>query len=206
MNFETFMASNHKVWSSKAHDMRQTAELLIQYDSEVFKKVFRDKEPARLPLFWTAGPARMLMGFSLENLIKAVILKNPDKLKDVFSKEGNISWGKHGHDLITLSELAGMDWNKTQYRYLELWQICSTWAGRYPIPFNEHQLPKKRKGMPTREALVQRRKKEIEKELEQNDPFKGAELWDQLHTGINHMESSEFIKMYEYCTSLLEEN
>ena len=75
--FEAYLASDHKVWLSKAHDMRQSAELLVQYDAEVFEKVFKEREQTRLPPFWTAGPARMMMGFALENLFKALLLKNP---------------------------------------------------------------------------------------------------------------------------------
>ena len=203
-NFEAFMASDQKVWRSKAHDMRQSAELLIQYDAEIFEKVFKEKKPTRLPHFWVAGPARMLIGFALENLPKALLLKNPAHLQKVFTKEGNLSWGKDGHNLVKLSTEAGISWSDTQHRYLELWQMCSTWAGRYPIPTNENQLPRQRRGMPTREALKKRSIKRLEKAIDNNDPFKGAELWDQLHTGIGYDESNAFVEMYDYCVSVLE--
>jgi hypothetical protein len=155
--FEAYMASDHKVWSSKAHDLRQSAELLVQYEAEVTKNIFEDKVQPRLPPFWTAGPARMMMGFALENLFKALLLKNPEHLSRAFSKEGNLSWGKDGHNLIKLSEEAGYEWGTKEIRYLELWQMCATWAGRYPLPTNEHQLPKQRKALSTREALLGKR-------------------------------------------------
>ena len=199
--FEAYMASDHKVWSSKAHDMRQSAELLVQYDAEVSKKLFKDKEQPRLPPFWTAGPARMMMGFALENLFKALLLKTQEHLARTFSKEGNLSWGKDGHNLIKLSEEAGFEWEAKEKRFLELWQMCATWAGRYPLPTNEHQLPKKRKALPTREALLKRRKKEIAKAIQISDPFMGAELWDQLHTGLGNVEFSTFKEIYDECLS-----
>jgi len=203
-NIEAFMASDQKVWLSKANDMRQSATLLFQYDAEVFIKVFKEKEPTRLPAFWVAGPARMLMGFALENILKALLLKNPDRLQKVFSKDGNLSWDKDGHNLIKLSSEAGISWSDTQHRYLELWQMCSTWAGRYPIPTNENQLPRQREEVPTREALEKRSSKRLEKAIDNKDPFMGAELWDQLHTGIVGDEFNAFVEMYDSCISVLE--
>ncbi|MFK7848906.1 MAG: hypothetical protein AB8G77_26705 [Rhodothermales bacterium] len=199
--FEAYLASDHKVWRSKAHDMRQSAELLAQYDAEVFEKVFKDREQPRLPPFWTAGPARMMMGFALENLFKALLLKNPEHLRNAFSKEGNLSWGKDGHNLIKLSEEAGFNWGKKEQRYLELWQMCATWAGRYPLPSNENQLPRQRKGLPSREALLKRSQKRIKKAIETSDPFMGAELWDQLHTGLGGDEFSTSKEIYDDCLS-----
>lgn len=202
--FEAYLASDHKVWLSKAHDMRQSAELLVQYDAEVFEKVFKEREQTRLPPFWTAGPARMMMGFALENLFKALLLKNPEHLQKAFSKEGNLSWGKDGHNLIKLSEEAGVEREKKQKRYLELWQMCATWAGRYPLPTNENQLPRQRMALPTREALLKRSKKRFEKALETSDPFMGVELWDQLHTGVGGDEFSTFKEIYDDCASRLD--
>ena len=203
-NIEAFVASDQKVWLCKAHDLRQSATLLFQYEEEVRVKIFIEKKPTRLPLFWTAGQARMLIGFSLENLLKAILLKNPDHLQKVFSKEGKLSWGNDGHNLVKLSSEAGISWSDTQHRYLELWQMCSTWAGRYPIPTNENQLPRQRKEMPSRDAFKKRSIKRLKKAIDNNDPFKGAELWDQLHTGIGDEEFNAFVEMYDSCISVLE--
>lgn len=202
--FEKYLASDHKVWSRKAHDMRQCAELLVQYDAGVFEKVFKEREKPRLPPFWAAGPARMMMGFALENLFKALLLKDPERRRKRFSKEGNLSWGSNGHNLIKLSEEAGFEWGKKEQRYLELWQMCATWAGRYPLPTNENQLPRQRKALPGSEALTKRSQKRIAKAIETSDPFMGVELWDQLHAGLGDHEFSTFKEIYDGCASRLD--
>lgn len=199
--FEAFLASDHKVWVSKAHDLRQSAELLVQYDAEVFEKVFTERKQPRLPSFWTAGPARMMMGFALENLLKALLLRDPEHLRKAFSKEGKLSWKGDGHDLIALSKEAGFEWGRKEEQYLELWQMCAKWAGRYPLPKNESQLPRQRKALPSREALLKRSQKRIEKAIETSAPFIGIELWDQLHAGVSADEYSTFKAIYDNCTS-----
>lgn len=204
--FEAYLASDYKVWCSKAHHMRQSAELLFQYNEEVSGKLFKEREQPLLSPFWTTGPARMMMGFALENLFKALLLQNPVLLREVFSKEGKLSWGNDGHNLIKLLEEAGFEWETKEQRYLELWQTCATWAGRYPLPTNENQLPRQRKALPSKKALLKRSKKRMGMAMETSDPFLGAELWDQLHTGLGGDEFSTFIKIYDGCVSRLESN
>ena len=100
--FEQYLASKPDVWINQARNLRYSAEALCLHHDEALQRVSQENWATRIPLFWGAGVTRMLMGFSLENLIKAILLQNPDKLKTVFGREGNLSWGKDGHDLLTV--------------------------------------------------------------------------------------------------------
>ena len=201
--FEQYLASRPDVWISQAHNLRYSAEALCLYNDKVMQQVFQKTEPTGLPVFWRAGVTRMLMGFSLENLIKAILLQNPDKLEMVFGREGNLSWGKDGHDLLTLSQETALNITPHEQPYLELWQLCALWAGRYPLPANEHNLPRQRKALPSREALLRRSRKRIAAAMKNGDPLLGVGIQDLLHTDIGDQELDIFGNVFDRCLALL---
>lgn len=202
--FEKFLTSRPQVWLVEASNLRQACETLCRYDREVVDCIFNKKTTPPGPAFFSARIARMLMGFSLENLFKALLLQDPGKFRKVFAKDARLSWDGDGHSLLKLSKGLNFQLSSTENRYLELWQICATWAGRYPIPLNMNGLPAQRVGAPTLEASVERARARSLKSIEQGDPLMGAEISDLLHGGINDMELGIFINLYDRCTDLLQ--
>jgi len=200
-NFEQNLASKPDVWRNEAINLRFTAEALWLYDDEVIQKVFHDRAPCRLPSFFSARVERMLLGFSLENLVKAVLLQDEKWFNDVFSKEGTLSWGKDGHNLLKLFQQANVETSLMERKYLEAWQLCALWAGRYPLPTKEIHLPRQRKPLPSQEALLKRRVKIMQIAHAENDQLLGAGIHDIIHSGVGSLEREAFIELFKRCDS-----
>jgi len=203
--FEKKLSLKPRVWRDEAINLKYSAEVLISYDEEVMDCIFNKKIQPRFPPFFSARVARMLMGFALENMIKAILLQHNNNVAEVFSKEGSLKWGKYGHNLLELFKKANIDVSVTETKLLELWQICSLWAGRYPIPANENDMPKVRKGLPSREALLKRRQKIIEEAIKRGDPFIGSEINDLMHSGVGALEITIFREIFSKCDTKLKE-
>jgi hypothetical protein len=197
--FEKELASKPDVWKKEASNLRYSAEVLLLYDEEVSNRLFKKKTPLRLPAFFSARVIRMLMGFALENIVKAILLQSPEKMEAVFSRDGNLSWGRDGHNLLKLFEDANIDISPTEETYLELWQLCALWAGRYPLPANEHDLPRIRKPLSSREALLKRSGKRIDKALDKGDQLLGVEIHDLMHSGVGDFEEKTFREIFARC-------
>lgn len=202
--FEKFMASKPQVWLVEAFNLRHACETLCRYDREVIDCIFNKKTSPPGPAFFSARIARMLMGFSLENLFKALLLQNPEKFRKAFGKDGGLSWGRDGHNLLNMSRDLKIQSSELEVRYLEVWQMCATWAGRYPIAMNEHELPKQRVGAPTLADSIKRATARALKAMEQSDPLMGAELSDLLHNGVNDLELNTFTNLFDRCNELLQ--
>lgn len=201
--FEQYLASKPTVWRNEAINLRFSAEAIQLYDQEVLECIFKKRIRPRLPGFFSARVKRMLFGFSLENLVKAILLQNPEKLTRVFGRDGNLSWGNDGHDLLKLFAEAGIETSKLESAYLELWQLCSLWAGRYPLPVNEHHFPRQRKPMASHEALLKRSQKRIERAIAEGDELMGAEIYDLMHGGVGDRELEIFHQLFNRCDSML---
>jgi hypothetical protein len=141
----------------------------------------------------------MLMGFSLENLIKAYLLQDRSMYDDAFSGDGKLSWGAKGHNLIHLFGRAGIEISDIEATYLDLWQTCALWAGRYPLPLKEHDLPRRRKSLSRAAALLKRAVKRITNARQRHDPLLGAEKHDLLHQNVGRLEWELFQALFERC-------
>jgi hypothetical protein len=201
--FEQYMASKPNVWLNEAYNLRGCVQALWLYDDEVTQRIFHERIAPRLPNFFSARVERMLMGFSLENLVKAVLLQDPEKYREVFAKEGNLTWVKDGHNLLKLFEDADVASSKLERTYLEAWQTCTLWAGRYPLPTKEIHLPRQRKPLPSREALLKRRQRMMQKAIAEGDELMGAGVNDIIHGGVGSRERDIYSEMFDRCLSLL---
>jgi len=201
--FEKFLATKPDVWISEAVNLRNSTEALILYDHKTFNDIFVKKQQPALTAFFSARVERMLMGFSLENLVKALLLQDKENIKKVFAKDHNLKWGKDGHNLLKLFQEAKINTDLSEKVFLELWQTCAIWAGRYPMPANENNLPPQRKGLPSQKALLKRRRKITEKAMAEGDHFGGTELNDLLLTSVGSDEIDSYREIFERCLKLL---
>jgi len=186
-NFEAEYCLEPKAWMHQAWNLRQACEALLLHDGDENDRIFRQKVATRLPIFWSPNIERMLMGFSLENLFKALILMIPGNAEQAFSKEGNLRWSVKSHDLVKLSKEAKFVLTMEEGSLLELLSTCSTWAGRYPLPMNENELPLRRKPVASRAMLIRRRQREFQKALAADLPII-IEAHDKLHSGIGGVD------------------
>ena len=178
---EAEFAKSADVWKVEAYQLWMSAKVI--YDQQLSTM---GNGPHRYPAFWGWRVVRMLIAFSLENLIKAYLLQKKGKDSEWFAREGNLTI-KKGHDLVHLFQEAEYSVDGTEKHYLELFSICGLWAGRYPIAANEHSLPRKRASMSSSEELVQR-SLEIHKKYKKDPRMKYGDFWDLLHIGIGNLE------------------
>ena len=153
-----FCTENDEVWFHEAINLMYSAKVLNGYswnlsDELLTKKNFNQKYPA----FWTPRIERMLWGYSFENLFKAKIIRDLKKSECI--KEVPLSEIK-SHDLLLLASKAKITLSDDEKFYLRILEKCAVWAGRYPIPTKESQLPQTRKPMKTREELIERSRKQ----------------------------------------------
>lgn len=186
-NFEASYCLTPSAWISHAVNLRYSAEALFLYDAEVFDRIFSAKARPRLPAFFSPNVERMLMGFSLENLLKALVLMNSANARRAFAKQGNLAWNFASHDLLKLAAAANISLSNEDAHFLDVLSTCATWAGRYPLPMNEHQFPRRRKGAPNREMLNRRRRKEFERAMKAGQQVLRSKR-DQLHTNMGGVD------------------
>lgn len=195
-NFEATYCLKPHVWISHAINLRYSAEALVLYDADLIRRLFETKEKQLLPAFFSPNVERMLMGFSLENLLKALILMNPTNARRAFTKEGNLSWGLASHNLCKLAEAADVALSEEEELLLNVLSTCATWAGRYPLPMNEHELPRMRKGAPDRATLSRRRQKERERAWKAGKQLLRP-IRDQLHTNIGGQDIDIYRTLFD---------
>jgi len=186
-DFEAQYCLDPKAWEHQAWNLRLASDALLLHDEDESDRIFRQKVQPRLPMFWSSNIERMLMGFSLENLLKALIMMVPEKSERAFSKEGNLRWSVSSHDLIKLSKEADVEVTPEEEQLLDVLTTCSTWAGRYPLPMNENELPRRRRAVPDRAMLIRRRIREAEKAMKAGRQ-RPVEKHDKLHTGVGGVD------------------
>ena len=71
-------------------------------------------------------PFALNAGYSLELVLKAILAQNGDSTPD-----------KHGHNLVKLCELAGIQLTLDQITTIEDFEQIIVWLGRYPAPKKE---------------------------------------------------------------------
>ncbi|MFC1666188.1 hypothetical protein ACFLZF_00555 [Nanoarchaeota archaeon] len=193
-NFEKDLAiRNPKVWINEANNLKYSAKILISCSDEVINCILNKQIQPRFPVFFTARIIRMLFSFSLENLVKRLLIKqNSNKY---FNKEGNINFGRKAHDLVRLFTEAQIKLNDEEKMYLEIWTKCAIFAGRYPIAKNEHDFPNQK--MPTtRKKLIKQEEKRFKKQIKEGKASL-PEINDTIHQGVGGKEEQIFDKLFD---------
>ncbi len=200
-DFEKNLALQPTVWKNEAIKLRYSCEILRHNNEHLRKVIFDKKGTAITPNFCSTGVERMLLGFSLENLIKAVILQEEKHQETVFKNTGKLSWERKGHDLIELFETADVSTSEEEQVYLQLWQTCAVWAGRYPLPVSKNGLTAHRTGAGSRKELEERAKERRKRAMKKGQPL--PEIQDLLTTDLTNGEFAVFERLYDWRMSKL---
>lgn len=103
-------------------------------------------------VFFAYKYVRMLMGYSLENLIKGLLLSSDQKA--MYIKENRISFGRKGHDLLWLLSELGITADPNAELFINAWTISAEWFGKYPFPLEMNQVLPEYQSLPSSEALL----------------------------------------------------
>ena len=126
-------------WIRKAKDLLKSADLIQPEVVRLWNSVEEglDNMDREILADYYQGTYFMLRAFAVENILKAVIIRNKSteyrrKFRDTlkFPKE------LQSHDLVKLAKKAGFDFTVEQEDLLRRLTRSATWHGRYPIPLN----------------------------------------------------------------------
>lgn len=186
------------VWQAKAFELKLVCDHLVQRERDQIM----NKLPEASTAMWTAGVARMLMAFSLENQIKALFFHRKDLHDQLFVKDGNLNREVIGtHDLLKLSGMVGLAPGQDMKEDLEFLSMCGTWISRYPFPLNENDLPLKRPSG-TQDELLARSKAKLKRAAKKGEPPE-LDVWDRMYGGIGR-EYDTFLRLYSRFDLLIE--
>ena len=88
------------------------------------------------PVRWKAQ-----WGFSLENLLKGLLIAHKDDVLQVDGMKVRPMWtGKQGHDLYWLAEQVNLDLDEEERHLLTRMSLVTRWGGRYPLPFELEEI------------------------------------------------------------------
>lgn len=113
-------------WWNKASDLKKAAAMIwLAIDRKVILKP--DCERTLLPEFGGShSVCRLLYGLSLELLFKCLIVAQGQKPPAI-------------HDLMRLSENAGVTYEEAEQKLLHLLTETIRWEGKYPVPLSEDE-------------------------------------------------------------------
>lgn len=202
--FENYICvEKPELWINEAINLRYSATVLNEYTWNRQKEIF-DKKPRvlNLPAFWTPRVERMLWGYAFENLFKAIIIVNLKQCNGI--QEVPFTEIK-SHDLLLLAKKAVIELSDDERFYLNITQKCAVWAGRYPIPIKIHDLPQSRKAMKSREALIERSKRQHELLMQGKIKRIEAES-DVLHSGVGTLELKVYEELFDRAKGVFDNN
>lgn len=138
-NFDSEMFSYY-YWFDTAERLKISADILFDKLSDLYSRINRSENifewrKQQLAVFQSY---MMLLGFSLENLIKAVSIKfytSQNKLVSDFKNLQNDVWQvKSAHDLLTIADNCNFNLTDNEKNLIKRHTEFLIWAGRYHIP------------------------------------------------------------------------
>jgi len=185
-NREIAYAQEPEYWMSFALETKICAEFLLGR----FEKAKWSPSPDDPPLraFFAYKYVRMLYGYSLENLIKGLLLSGEKKANYLKTKGDTtkITFGLHGHDLEWLLGELEVQVTAEQKFFLDAWSISAEWYGKYPFPTDMNKVLTEYASMPSSEALLRRAQKGKREFIHH----------DLLHGGIGETEIIVFKQVF----------
>lgn len=173
------------IWKRYAISLKNTGDLIYKKRNDQY--IFPNTE-------------RMLFGLSLEIMAKAVLLCDTTKSKEYIS-ENSVNWSIPHHKLIQYFEKANVEMEKNERRILNLYSMCISWAGRYPLPMNPNKQPKVRKSRTFSEIMEKTQKGEdVQFSMTTRDMFYNMvskseyEIYFKLFTKLDEKFSEEYQK------------
>jgi len=124
-------------WLFRAQDLSQAATVLFEAFIADRQRFIDLNEPGlgvdkkEVPNLSIAPVAMLLFGLAVENVLKAMIVKNDPT---IVGDEKLGRWGARDHDLVKLAERAGLQLEPADRDLLARLGLFLLWRGRYPVP------------------------------------------------------------------------
>jgi hypothetical protein len=137
-NFES-KAFCHTHWISIANDLIKSAKLLEPNIHAYWENLRAHNQNPSIALIpnHCSGPYFMLMGFAIENILKAgIVFRDSVELKSNFQNDRKFPKILKSHNLSELARKADIQLAIFEEDLLRRLTRHSVWAGRYPIPID----------------------------------------------------------------------
>lgn len=139
-----------RVWVNMADEMLEASKVLEpqlrQYWSVVMtrekeRKYNRGKEFPYSPPPNLHGPYFILVSYGLENLFKAIIVRERgDEIRSEFAQKGTLPSLIKRHNLVELSKNANIEMDIKEENVLTRLSRLSKWKSRYPVPVEVREI------------------------------------------------------------------
>jgi hypothetical protein len=134
------------LWIRNAEEL-QAAAAVLEIDIRLYWSECRVKDNHVIQVSnrkYVQGPYSMLMAYSLENYLKAIIIHDKsDSLRGILLTD--LPRYLNDHNLVQLAKQAKVTLDISEEELLNRLSRFSTWAGRYPIPTGPNALTTVRK-------------------------------------------------------------
>jgi hypothetical protein len=135
---------NPQLWLEKAAKLLEASEVLEPKLRDFWNIVLTNSRegrynkgapPPERPPSDLHGPYFILVSYALENLFKALIIRDrSDEIRGQFGQTGKLPSLIKAHDLVRLSKKANIKIDITEEDVLTRLSRFSKWKSRYPVP------------------------------------------------------------------------
>lgn len=128
-------ALNWELWVEKADELIEVAALIKPH---IDQEAWNEKRERTLLKEHYFAVYFMLMSYALENLLKALKIKNNSQVEGKLKQTTKLPTELVTHDIYSLAKDSGVlsedDYPDLTEALLKRMSICATWFGRYPTP------------------------------------------------------------------------
>ena len=135
---------NWGLWVDKADKLLKASKILEPQIRDYWNVVLtnfkegrynKGGEPPHIPPSNIQGPYFILISYALENLLKALIIRDrSDEIRSRFTQTGKLPKLIRDHDLLELSRKASIKMGINEEDILRRLSRFSKWKSRYPVP------------------------------------------------------------------------
>jgi hypothetical protein len=132
-------AESAGAWALSARRLKRGGDLLFDAYAADLDAMGSGVSPLELANLEVVGPATLLFGLAIENILKAIIIdRDPQPVND-----GKLRGWPAAHDLLRLADFAAIEFDDRQKDLVRRIGAFVEWAGRYPVPKKATKLPVK---------------------------------------------------------------
>ena len=118
-------------WVLQARRLKRAADTVFNAHSSDLQRLQAGADPLHLEHLESSGPASLLYGLALENLLKALVIESTGSR---IVKWKLLPWRGTGHGLVELAREANVPLIEVEIDLMSRLTCYVEWAGRYPIP------------------------------------------------------------------------
>ena len=130
--------ANPVFWALSSRSLKSSGDQLFEIYLAALIRLMDGEQLDESAGLGSVGPATLLYGLSLENILKAIIIKRSGSPLD--RGRLNRRWRRDSHNLVKLMDRAGIAADDQERDLAKRLSAFVEWAGRYPIPTSDRKM------------------------------------------------------------------